>query len=655
MKLSIVIVNYNVKHFLEQCLHSVMAAIQGIESEVFVVDNDSVDGSCDMVRNKFPQVIIIENKENLGFSKANNQAIRVSKGEYVLLLNPDTVVEEDTFRKVIEFMDSTPDAGGLGVKMIDGKGNFLPESKRALPTPSVAFYKIFGLSKIFPKSKKFGRYHLGHLDPSETHSVEVLAGAFMLLRKTVLDEIGLLDETFFMYGEDIDLSHRINLGGYKNYYFPKTTIIHYKGESTKKGSINYVMVFYNAMIIFAKKHFSGKNARLFTLLINTAIYIRAFAAVLNRFIKNLVSPLLDAGIIFFGYYLIKPYWESYKFPEGGSYPKEFLMYVVPGYIIIWLISVYFSGGYERPVRILRLLRGILAGTAVILLIYSLLSEELRFSRALILIGAGYSLIALSALRLALHATGVSFFRFYRQVKKKIVIVGAEEEAHRIRSILSRSNVKFELVGNVACDSSAGKKGYIGDLNQLREIVLINKINEIIFCARDIASQKIIRNMLNLSDIAVDFKIASPDGESIIGSNSIDTAGDLYVIHLNSIAKENNRRKKRTFDVVTSITFLITIPFIIFFIKNRAGFVQNIFSVLLGTKTWVGYCPDNKDNKGLPPIPASILTPLDRKKSSYESMEFNERINLLYAKDYKISNDFGILFQGFRQLGRKTQI
>ena len=220
MKLSIVIVNYNVSYFLEQCLRSVYVALGQIDAEVFVVDNNSVDNSVEMLKHQFPQVKLIVNKENLGFSKANNQAIRVSSGEYVLLLNPDTIVESDTFEKVLAFMDEHPQCGGLGVKMVDGKGNFLPESKRSVPLPSVAFYKIFGLSAMFKSSKRFGKYHLTYLDENEINKVEVLSGAFMLLRKSVIDEIGLLDEDYFMYGEDIDLSYRIIKAGYDNYYFP---------------------------------------------------------------------------------------------------------------------------------------------------------------------------------------------------------------------------------------------------------------------------------------------------------------------------------------------------------------------------------------------------------------------------------------------------
>jgi len=395
MKLSVVIVNYNVKYFLEQCLHSVFKAGQGIAMDVFVVDNNSVDGSILMVKDKFPKVTLIENKDNKGFAKANNQAIQQSSGEFVLLLNPDTVVEENTFRQIIDFMDTHADAGGLGVKMVDGKGRFLPESKRGLPTPAVAFYKIFGLSMLFPKSKTFGRYHLGFLDKNEIHEVDILAGAFMLLRKSVLDKIGLLDEAFFMYGEDIDLSYRIVQAGYKNYYFPKTRIIHYKGESTKKSSVNYVFVFYNAMIIFARKHFSQKNAKLFSFLINLAVYLRAFVAVIMRFLRKVFLPMIDFGLIFTGIYFIKTYWESHVvFQLGGEYPIEFILIAVPIYILAWLVSVLLSGGYNKPIRLNKIVTGLLVGTVLILMVYALLGESQRFSRALILLGAGWATIAI---------------------------------------------------------------------------------------------------------------------------------------------------------------------------------------------------------------------------------------------------------------------
>jgi GT2 family glycosyltransferase len=217
-----------------------------------------------------------------------------------LLLNPDTVVEEDTFIKCIRFMDEHPEAGAMGVKMLDGKGNFLPESKRSFPTPTVAFYKAFGLSRLFPRSKTFARYHLGHFSENETHEVEVLSGAFMFIRKSAIDKAGLLDENFFMYGEDIDLSYRIVKAGYKNYYFAGTRIIHYKGESTKKGSMNYVRLFYQAMIIFAQKHFSGQKAGLYIFMLKVAIYLRAAFSIAARLARRLLLPALDTLLIYAG-------------------------------------------------------------------------------------------------------------------------------------------------------------------------------------------------------------------------------------------------------------------------------------------------------------------------------------------------------------------
>ena len=289
MKLSIVIVNYNVKHFLGQCLNSVKRGIEHLDTEVFVVDNASSDGSCDMVREMFPWVTLIASPVNLGFSKGNNLAIEKASGQYVLLLNPDTVVAEDTFDKCIEFMDGNPDAGALGVRMIDGKGNFLPESKRGLPTPSVAFCKTFGLSKVFPKSKTFNRYHLGFLPEHETNEVEILSGAFMLMRKAALDKTGLLDETFFMYGEDIDLSYRLAEAGYQNHYFADTTVLHFKGKSSRKESFAYVKQFYGAMLLFVKKQYTSGAGKNFSLLMQSAI---AIGGILSSFRRLF---MLDAG------------------------------------------------------------------------------------------------------------------------------------------------------------------------------------------------------------------------------------------------------------------------------------------------------------------------------------------------------------------------
>ncbi len=284
MKLSIVIVNYRVKHFLEQALHSLRSALNAypMDTEIFVVDNHSQDDSLDYLTPRFPEVTFIANTENVGFARANNQAIQRARGEYILLLNPDTIIAENTLHEVCLFMDAHPEAGGLGVKMVDGNGDFLPESKRGFPTPWVSFCKIFGLSALFPKSRLFARYHMKYLSADECHVVDILSGAFLLIRRETLDKSGLLDETFFMYGEDIDLSYRLFLAGYKNYYLP-TPIIHYKGESTKKGSLRYVRIFYGAMLIFFKKHYPHYS-KLYSFVIKFAISLQAAMASIHRII-----------------------------------------------------------------------------------------------------------------------------------------------------------------------------------------------------------------------------------------------------------------------------------------------------------------------------------------------------------------------------------
>ncbi|MDR2147514.1 MAG: glycosyltransferase family 2 protein [Tannerella sp.] len=282
MKLSVVIVNYNVKYYLEQCLDSLLKSVQNIDSEVFVVDNCSTDDSIAYLRPKFPTVRFIENTENIGFSRANNQAIALSSGAYILLLNPDTVVGESTMENVCLFMDNHENTGALGVKMLDGYGNFLPESKRGFPTPRNSFTKMTGLSKLFPKSKTFGGYHLRYLDENEVHKVDILAGAFLLLRREAIEKAGSLDNDFFMYGEDIDLSFRIKQAGFDVYYLPEP-IIHYKGESTRK-DIRYVKRFYEAMLIFFNKHYPHSNG-LFKGLIRLAILGTGFFSAIRKLLK----------------------------------------------------------------------------------------------------------------------------------------------------------------------------------------------------------------------------------------------------------------------------------------------------------------------------------------------------------------------------------
>jgi len=652
MKLSVVIVNYNVEHFLEQCLLSVRKAMQAVSGEVYVVDNNSIDGSVKMVKNKFPEVKLIANKKNLGFSKANNQAMKMALGEYVLLLNPDTVVEDDTFDKVVAFMDSHPDAGGLGVKMVDGSGKFLPESKRGLPTPEAAFYKMFGISKIFPKSKRFSKYHLGYLNQNEIHEVEILAGAFMLMRKSVLDKIGLLDESFFMYGEDIDLSYRIIKAGYKNYYFPKTRIIHYKGESTKKSSVNYVLVFYKAMVIFARKHFTQKNVRLLTNLINIAIYFRAFIAILSRFFNQLIMPVADGLSMLGGMILIKEFWgRQLIYPEGGDYPREYIHFVIPSYILIWLTAIFFNGGYDKPLKIRKAVQGILVGTITILVFYALLPEQMRFSRAMILLGTLWGVMALPALRVILHWMGVEWIQLGEKRRRRFLIIGDKDETGRVSAILNESYIKPDFVGLASpVEDGEVNDSFIGNLTQVKDIISIYNIDEVIFCSKNINHQQIIDKMAEWQKTRVDYKIAPEDSLSIIGSNSINTRGDLYTVDINSIDKPANRRNKRLVDILVSIIALGLAPVLIFFEKKPAKFVINIFKVLAGKLSWVGYHPKQINPIHLPPVKQGVLSPLSALEAKNLLPEMIDKANMLYARDYSVVKDLNIIIKSFNKMG-----
>jgi O-antigen biosynthesis protein len=284
MDLSVIIVSFNVRDYLRQCLNSVKSATDNIDCEIFVVDNSSEDGTIKMIEDEFPDIRLIINSINCGFSAANNQAIRISAGRFVLLLNPDTIVGRDSFVKCINFLDNHSDGGALGVRMINGEGKFLPESKRAFPTPLTAFFKIFGGSALFPKSPFFNRYYLPQIDSRQTSSTEVISGAFMFIRREALIISGMLDEAFFMYGEDIDLSYRLIQSGFKNYYFPETQIVHFKGKSTSRKSYKDILQFYKAMRIYARKRVAEEKLN-FYFLLKSAIYLREAFALLIRFVK----------------------------------------------------------------------------------------------------------------------------------------------------------------------------------------------------------------------------------------------------------------------------------------------------------------------------------------------------------------------------------
>ena len=283
MELSIIIVNYNSKLLLEQCIGSIKKAIVNIDSETIIVDNNSTDGSKEYLPAKFTDVKLIFNNENTGFAKACNQGFKNSSGKYILFLNPDTILTETCLTDCISFFETHPDAGAAGVRMLDENGNFLKESKRGTPTPSTSFFKLFGLTAIFPKSKMFAKYYQGHLPEKENNPVEVLSGAFMMIKREVFEKVNGFDEDFFMYGEDIDLSIRISQSGYKNYYLGAISVTHLKGGSTKYDN-KYIEDFYDAMNVFVKKHYGNRSGG-HILFLKAGITIRKMLAKLGLFFR----------------------------------------------------------------------------------------------------------------------------------------------------------------------------------------------------------------------------------------------------------------------------------------------------------------------------------------------------------------------------------
>lgn len=639
--LSVVIVNYNVAYFLEQCLNAVLAASKALQVQVFVVDNNSVDGSVEMVQQKFPNVHCIANKENVGFSSANNQAIALSDARYILLLNPDTVVEEDTFDKVVRFMDAHPEGGGLGVRMVDGKGRFLPESKRGLPTPMVAFYKIFGLSKIFPKSKRFGRYHLGYLSEFETNEVDVLSGAFMLMRKETLDKVGVLDETFFMYGEDIDLSYRIQLGGYKNYYFPETKIIHYKGESTKKSSVNYVFIFYRAMVIFAKKHFSQNNAKLFSFAIHLAIYLRASLSIVRRFIERISFPAMDLALSLSGLYLLAERWKI----KDIEFPDIAWHWLIPSYAVIWMFSSLVFGIYDKGSRHRLIFKSVFFGTIFILTIYALFPKEWQFSRLYILLGALLYILSYFVIRFLFELIFKGHLGLSKLPKKRFAIIGDASEFLRIKQLLESTYPQIDSIFGIS--NSTKFEGSIGAVHQLNEIVSIHRINEVIFSAKSLSSSEIIHWMTQTSGQDLEFKIAQPDTSFLIGSNSIDRAGELYVLNFNSLSHPENKRVKRLIDVFFALLFIVGSPVLIWFFSNKKQFLQNAGLVFLGRKTFVGYTDSEALSKSSQK--QSLIGPFEHLQLS--NKEDRERFFLIYSRDYTPLFDIRSILRNFRSLDR----
>jgi GT2 family glycosyltransferase len=562
MELSVIIISYNVKFYLDQALRSIQKALHSVDGEIIVVDNRSGDGSVKLLRESYPRVITIANQENVGFARANNQAIRIARGKAVCLINPDTLVREDTFRQCLDYLETHTEAGAVGCKILNPNGTLQLSCRRSYPTPWVAFSKISGLSRLFPKSRLFGRYNLTYLDPDETAEVEALSGSFMMVRREAIDQAGGLDEQFFMYGEDLDWCYRIHEKGWKIIYYPETQIIHYKGMSTREATFDHLKMFYGAMRLFVKKHFKGWSFFPQWLLL-LGIWVRGGLSFLSRLFSRLAMPLVDlvllqAGLalsilIRFGHF---QHWKAYG-------PVNIV------YAGIWLACAYAIGLYRRGVfssmkAVAAVFLGLVVNTSL-----TFFFPQYAFSRQVVLVAGlldgaflgGWRLLV----RLASRVRNIPFLGTVGKtlLQRRVLIVGTGDNAKSIYSRLQqRIDSGYKVIGFLATSENDLLKvvdesvPVLGTIDELSRIVRSHRIREIIFTPDDASYRTILSVIASGKGLNLDYKIVPRELDVLIGKSSIDALESVPLVDLEyRLFTGPNRLVKRLSDLAGSLLLL----------------------------------------------------------------------------------------------------
>ncbi|NQV49428.1 MAG: glycosyltransferase [Candidatus Marinimicrobia bacterium] len=570
MKLSIIIVNYNVKAFLQQALASIYRSTKIIETEIFVVDNHSVDGSLEMLRQQFPAINVIANSENLGFSKANNQAIKEASGDYIWLLNPDTLVQEDTPAKLIQVMESDENIGLLGCKILNDDGSLQLACRRSFPTPWVAFTKMMGLAKMFPKSKWFGRYNLTHLDPDMAYEVEAISGSCMFIRRAALEQVGTLDETFFMYGEDLDWCYRFGKSNWKVYYTPETSIVHYKGESSKVAAWDTMTHFYKAMDIFARKHFKGSSRFPLHWILRGGILLRYIISILSKVGRNSAAYVFDlVGLLVLTLAAI-----YFKFRTFDVLNQYFI--VLPVYLVSWL-AVISSLGLYRTYKY-SVSRSIIAATLGFLINVTLtyFFKDYAFSRIVMLISYFGALFWISGWRIVAASRRTENFELGTQ---RTLVIGDFKSASDIFSkLMTNLGLGYTPVGIIPTD--AGERNderIVGRVEDLLALVDFHKIDDVIFTSDNIELKQLFNYLPTLSQKGVKIKLVPGNLSFIIGKSAVENLQSVQFMDMDFKYFHTGSRVVKRFEdmLIAPLLIIFFRPFQNIVVRSRSMKAQQI--------------------------------------------------------------------------------
>jgi GT2 family glycosyltransferase len=574
IRLSIVIVSYNVRAHLAQALLSVQAALRNIAHEILVVDNASADGSAHMVHTRFAHVGLIQNQTNVGFARANNQALAQCSGQYVLILNPDTVVAEDCLAHLLQCLEADPSIGAVGPRILNGEGGFAPESKRALPTPRVAFYKLFGLGRLFPQSAKLNRYHLKNLADDVSQPVPVLSGSCMLVRRSLMAQLGGFDERFFMYGEDVDLCYRITQAGFQNYYCAQARILHYKGRSTPRGLRN-ALTFYHAMWLFARKHLR----RSWHLPVALAIVLRTALELLLRSARKLGLPALEALQAAAIVAATKTAWQTQvAYAGGGSYPQTFFTVAWPLYTAAFILLLALAGAYQKPYRLRAVVAGC-TGAFVALATISYLLPHINFSRAIVGLSAAGMLVVGIANRAVINYRTTGRWTFAAP-QPRTLLVGSGAEALRLLQL-------HKAVGYIAPTPDAALHPYLwlGTPDRLAEIAATLQATNVLVCA-DAASANQLMDWLATLGARTRCAIVPTGSNIAIGPESLQP--------LASPADRQWVAQKRLVDSALGGALLALFPLTFWAYRKPLQALRGLMSVQAGRRHLVGYAQPAAD-------------------------------------------------------------